>query len=223
MTTAPTALSPSLYSIALELQAIDGELAIALDLAGSDDPEQQEQAQALIEGILRRANTGGELLRQKANAICHAREGILGRAAYLKQVAADRLAKAEREERSAERLLAYMTRMLTILHPGQAKFELPEYTISRSNHPVVDADGDVPAKFCTHKLTLTLAGDASQDALELIYTKFQELGELAQQQGLQGDTDVSTKPRKNDIKAAIKAGVDVPGAELKDNIKWSVK
>lgn len=226
MTLAPTKPSPSLYTLALESQEIDGELAIALAKLESEDPEQLAEAETLIEGLLARANDTQRNLARKANAICQVREALLGKAAYLRNAAAERLAKAEAEERNAQRLADYLLKTLQTLHPGQTKFDLPEFTIaSRASEAVeVDLDETLPAEFTRVelKLKLTGAGSVSAEALrELVRSHIEEALDLPAGTYQLGELNVA--PDKTAIKDAIKEGASIPGAQLVKRRSWSIK
>lgn len=222
----PKTSTPSLYQVTLESQEIDGELAIALAKASSEDPEEQAEAEALITSLLERANESQRMLLRKANGICQIREMLLGKAEYLRKGAAERLAKAEAEERAAQRLEDYLLRCLQVLHPGQTKFELPEFTIgSRSSEAVeVDPDEILPAEFTRVKLELKLTGVGSASAesvQELIRDHIEEALELPG--GTYQLSELSIAPDKTAIKDAIKEGATIPGARLVKRRSWSIK
>jgi hypothetical protein len=217
MTLTPTKPS-SLYQIALEAHEIDGELAIALDLSASDTPEDQQQAEQLISQLLERAGQNSGLLKQKANAICHVHEALLGKAEFLRKSAEERLAKAAAEERAAERLLDYLVRTLSALNPGQKKFELPEYTVSSRRTESVDIaeTAFIPLEYKRGELRIKFPhGD---DAMQELISTIRELP-------FSDDTqiDFNATPSKTAIKAAIKLGEQIPGATLKTNTNWSIK
>lgn len=217
--------SPSLYELTLDSQEIDGQLAIALDKAGSEDPEQQAEAEALITSLLETANTNQKLLARKANGICAVREMLLGKANYLRKSAAERIAKAEAEERAAQRLEDYLLKCLQVLHPGQTKFELPEYTISsRSSEAVELSEGlDAPKLTPTYqrcKVEIAFADGAAAAAPEFLST-IQEMALAINGTVVFKDPEIS--PDKTAIKAAIKAGTPVPGAQLVKRRNWSIK
>lgn len=222
----PKTSTPSLYQVTLESQEIDGELAIALAKASSEDPEEQAEAELLITSLLERANDSQRMLLRKANGICQIREMLLGKAEYLRKAAAERLAKAEAEERAAQRLEDYLLRCLQALHPGQTKFELPEFTIaSRTSEAIeVDPDETLPAEFTRVELKLKLAGAGSVSAesvRELVRSHVEEALDLP------GSTyqlsELSIAPDKTAIKDAIKEGATIPGARLVKRRSWSIK
>lgn len=226
MTIAPSKpQTPSLFQIALEGQEIDGELSIALAKASSEDPEEQAEAEALITSLLERANDSQRMLLRKANGICQVREMLLGKAEFLRKGAAERIAKAEAEERAAQRMEDYLLRCLQALHPGQTKFELPEFTIgSRTSEAIeVDPDKILPAEFTRVelKLKLTGAGSVSAESVrELVRSHVEEALDLPSSAYQLG---VSIAPDKTAIKDAIKEGATIPGARLVKRRSWSIK
>lgn len=218
-------MSTSLYALTLDAQEVDGELAIAFDKAASDDPEEQAEAEQLINDLMQRASTNSQLLQQKANAICHIHEGLLGKARFLRESAAERLAKAAAEEKAAERLLDYLIKCLTALNPGQKSFPLPEYTLSSRQSEAVEIDldsaGKIPSNLQRHELKLRFQPEACSDfeAIADLVTKT-----LAQQlRGGLCDLTTASTPDKSAIKAVLKAGTSVPGAKLVKRRSWSVK
>lgn len=224
MTLAPTEPSPSLYTLALESQEIDGELAIALAKLESEDPEQLAEAETLVEGLLARANDTQRNLARKANAICQVREALLGKAAYLRNAAAERLAKAEAEERNAQRLADYLLKTLQTLHPGQTRFDLPEYNVtSRLSEAVeVDPDETLPAEFTRVELKLKLTGPGS-DKAQLLQELLLDFLQKTLPSGQFQLADPKVEPDKTAIKDAIKEGASIPGAQLVKRRSWSIK
>jgi hypothetical protein len=230
--TAQSAEAPatSLYSLALESQAIDGELAIALAKLESEDPDEQAEAEQLVTGLLERAAGTQGLIERKASAICHIYEGLVGRAAYLRGVAAARAEQAAAEERNAERLLTYLARTLSALHPGQKKFTLPEHTVaSRSSEGVVIDPDDFSANaqnpYCRTEVTVKLAAGTKQvEAADNLVAAATELLRDVSQLGL-GDFEIRVKhdPDKASIKKALKAGASIAGADLEKRLLWSIK
>lgn len=232
MTIAPSteASSPSLYSLALESQVIDGELAIALAKLESEDPDEQAEAEQLVTGLLERAAGTQGLIERKASAICHIYEGMLGRAAYLRSAAATRVERAAAEERNAERLLAYLTHTLSTLHPGQKKFTLPEHTIAsrRSEGVAIDPDDfrtDSANPYCRTKITVKLtAGSKQVEAADNLVAATTELLRDVAELGL-GDFEIQVEhePDKASLKKALKAGASIAGAVLEQRVNWNIK
>lgn len=228
-----TAIAPakktSLYELAIESQEVDGALAIAFDKAASEDPEEQAEAERIIADLLHLANTTQAALAEKANAICHVHEAMAGRAEFLRKSTAERIARAEAEERAAERLLSYLSRTMSALHPGQKSFKLPEYTLaSRSSEAVAldeDARDQLPERLRRWELNVKLASNERAD--EVIDQLLAEATELLRDRYCldPSDYDVAVKdtPDKTAIKAAIKAGNPVPGASIERRTKWSIK
>lgn len=199
--------SSSLYQIALDAQEIDGELAIAMAAATSDDPEEAVQAEALIQGVLERANGNQVLLRSKANALCAMRESLLGRAACLQQQAADRAARAKADEEAAERLLRYLVRTLSALNPGQTSFRLDEFDLtSRAGETteIIDAERLDPG-FCRHEITIKVPSEAGSTGPDLHQKLTAWLGEQVGDFADQCSISIEASPDKALIKSAIKA------------------
>lgn len=211
--------TPSLYQIALDTQAVDGEMAIAFGLASSEDPEEQARAEELISSLLQRASGNSALLKQKANAICHVHESLLGKAAHLRQIAADRLAKAEAEEKAAERLLKYLTYCLSALNPGQPKFELPEYTVAsrKSEAVVIDDEAELPVDCKRVEIKVKIAAGST----ELSAATIEALHNVPGFAGL--DLEIKSAPDKALIKSGLKAKTAIPGAHLETRTSWSIK
>ena len=224
MTLTPTNPKTSLYELTLEVQEVDGQLALALDLANSDDPEQQQQAQALIGELLERASGNQAVLHRKANAICHVHESLLAKAAHLRQVAADRMAKAAAEERAAERLLEYLTKCLSALNPGQRKFALPEFTVAARSSEAVEVDPDlVPDSLKRFEVKLKLQPGHAEAADQLVSVITETLRDLYQLPPSAYEVSCTNAPDKATIKAALKAGDPVAGARLDKRTSWSIK
>lgn len=218
-------MSTSLYALTLEAQEVDGQLAIAFDKATSSDPEEQAEAEQLITDLMQRASGNTALLMQKANAICHIHESMLGKAGFLRKSAAERIAKADAEEKAAERLLSYLTRCLTALNPGQKSFSLPEYTLNSRKSTALEIDLDdnekIPAELQRHEIKVRFQPEAHAD-----FEAVTKLVVHTLEQSLErGFCDVSTAsvPDKPLIRATLKAGGAVPGAKLVDQRTWHVK
>ena len=214
----------SLYELAIDSQEIDGELAIALAKASSEDPEEQQEAEDLITALLQRANTNQGLLRKKANSICYAHEMLQGKADFLRKSAAERLAKAEAEQRAAERLFSYLTRCLGALNPGQTKYSLPEYTVSARTSEAVEADDELlPASCKRFEVKVKLAAGHAEAADQLIAVVQEAVRDLFELGDDECSIAINAAPDKATIKAQLKAGEVVPGAQLIKRTNWSVK
>lgn len=138
------ARGPSLYELAAEAQSIEGKIAIAADLLGSDDPDQIEQATALLESYLAEEEANTTALLSKADNICHVIDSLSAKASF-RAAEAKRLAElAAADERRAERLKANMLRVLGVLRPGERKFSLPLHELtSRSSESIEIEDPDL--------------------------------------------------------------------------------
>lgn len=228
----------TLWSLALESQEIDGQLAIAYDLITSEDPEERAQGETLITELLQAASANQALFKEKLNGLCHIRESLLGKAAFLKQTAEARLEQAKAAEKRAESLLAYATRVLEATNPGQKKFELPEFTISSRRSKAVELDesypDDLPDKFFQSEITIKVTG-VDRTSVDALIESFQdELQKFARDVGnfpavypdMHCDWSITPgkrSPSKTAIKAAIERGQQVPGAQLVERRNWSVK
>lgn len=219
-----TTAKPSLYSLTLESQEIDGELAIAMAKLSSKDEAEQAEAEEMITALLVRASNTSSLLNQKANAICHIHEALLGKASYLRQVAADRLEKADAEEKAAERLLTYLTRMLSALNPGQKKFALPEYTVdSRTTQAVETDDSEVPPEHCRYEIKVKLEAGWPEAADQVVAVVTEALRDQLELAPSAYDISVRASADKSGLKPLLASGRQVPGAQLVTRTRWSIK
>lgn len=223
MTLSPSK-TQSLYELSLEVQEVDGQLALALDLANSDDPERQAEAEALIESLLKQSADNQAVLHRKANAICHVHESLLAKAAHLRRVAADRIAKAEAEERAAERLCQYLSRCLSALNPGQTKFALPEFTVSSRKSEAVEVDPDLcPDSLKRHEIKVKLQPGNPEAADQLVAVITETIRDLYELPPSAYEIGCTSAPDKAAIKAQLKAGDPVAGARLDRRTSWSIK
>lgn len=220
-------MSTSLYAITLETQEIDGELSIALAQLSTDDPAAHEEAEAIIGNLLERANTTQAALTSKCNSICHVIEGLRAKAEFLRSSAEDRAAKALAEDKAADRLTDYMTRCLGALHPGQKKFSLAEYTISKGGSEAIEVSdpGDLPDDLVRIKVEVRLSpGERTLEFADQVYSVINEtLTDLFELNPSEYDVKIDRQPDKTAIKTAIKGGRAVPGAELVQRTHWKIK
>jgi len=212
----------SLYALTLEAQDVDGQLALAFEMATSDEPLQQEQAEELIHSLLQASHQNQALLLQKANAIGRVHEALLGKARFLRQSAAERIARAEQEERGAERLLAYLSRCLMALHPGQRSFSLPEYTLRsrRSSGIAIDDDARIPAELRRHEIRIRLAPEAHGNLAALLAAI--QAATAASAAG-SAEVQTSSSPDKGAIRQLCEQGRSVTGARLEQRLHWSLQ
>lgn len=144
-TPAPTTASPtSLYHLGLQAQEISGEIALALELIDSEDLEERETGEALIQQYF--AAKGQVEL--KADNYCFVVQSLRDQARFRKEHAkreAERLISlADSDERKADRMERLLIDVLTKLDPGQTRFDLPRYRISsRSSTSVEITDEDL--------------------------------------------------------------------------------
>lgn len=135
----------SLYHLGLQAQEISGEIALALELIDSEDIEERETGEALIQQYF--AAKGQ--LETKADNYCYVIQSVLRERALFRKEQAKReyerlVALAEADERKAQRMENLLIDVLTKLEPGQTRFELPRYRISaRSSVSVEITDEDL--------------------------------------------------------------------------------
>ena len=222
LTSAKASSSSSLYALTIEAQDVDGQLAVAFEMATSDDPEQQEQAEALIASLLQASHHNQSLLLQKANAICRVHEALLGKGRYLRQCAAERIARAEQEERGAERLLDYISRCLSALHPGQRSFSLPEFTLrSRSSSAVaIEDEQAIPPSLRRHEIRIRLSPEAHAALPPLLDLITQATASTAPSCC---EVLSTSSPDKASIRQACSGGQPVSGARLERRTHWSIQ
>jgi hypothetical protein len=134
-----------LYHLGLQAQEISGEIALALELIDSEDIEERETGEALIQQYFA---AKGEV-ETKADNYCFVIQNVLrDRARFRKEQAKreyERLVSlAESDERKADRMERLLIDVLTKLDPGQSRFDLPRYRISsRSSTSVEITDEDL--------------------------------------------------------------------------------
>lgn len=148
--------SSSIFHLSMEAHEIDGELAIALAQLSSDDPYEVAEAEELIASILERANTNQQSLLDKANEIAFVVKFFQDRAARFKTQQEELKVKASNDQASADRLLRYLVRTLSALHPGKTEFRLAQFDLkSRQSETteVIDQE-DIPANLCRHTITI---------------------------------------------------------------------
>lgn len=153
--TAPPSSDPrersasSLYSLGIQAQDIEGEIAMAAELLESGDPEQEAAAIALIEHYLEASSHTKALLVDKADKICLYIDHLEAVAKFRSEQAARLKALATADEKRIESLKRYMLNALTALYPNERKFSLPthELTSRRSEKAIVDDPDLIPGEF----------------------------------------------------------------------------
>jgi hypothetical protein len=224
----------SLYALTLEAQEVDGQLAIAFGLACSEDPEEQAQAEAMIGALLQQGSDNQAARLQKANAICHIHQGLLAKADFLRQIAADRIEKAKAEERAAKRLLNYMVGCLAAANPGQKKFPLPEFTITNRPSETVEIETDtdevtgkevplVGPDYCRFEIKLKLEAGHAEQADQVVAVITETLRDVYELPGSAYVIKVERSVDKALLKPKLKAGETIDGASLSKNDNWSIK
>lgn len=139
----------SLYALAIQVQDIDGEIALAAELLESEDPAERETAVALIEQFLVAAEHSRGLLLDKADRVAGYIDHLRAVAQFRKTESERLAALAAADARRAESLTSYLINVLTKLNPGATKFSLPTHEIrSCSRTKVLIEDEDlIPEDF----------------------------------------------------------------------------
>lgn len=104
--------SDSLYVLGIQAQDIAGEIALAVELLESDDPEEQQAAIHLVEHFLEAADHHQSLLVEKSDKIAHYIDVLRAQSDFRKQQAARLTDLAAADARRADKLLSYMTGVL---------------------------------------------------------------------------------------------------------------
>lgn len=215
--TPPSRSGNSLYALACQVQEIDGELAVALELLDSDDPDEQRSGKDLIEGLLDPRHHSQEVFLAKADQVAHV-VTMLRSKADVRSKEAKRITELVKSDlKAAERLEGYLLSMLSRVLPGSAQYSLKTHEISsrRSTGLELKRDEEYSQDF-----DLAVANDAAL------------LGTPALLAIGMGDTEipwhffkvkVTAKPDKARIKAALKEGNKIPTADLQHNVNWSIK
>lgn len=120
----------SLYSLGIQAQDIAGEIALAAELLESDDPEEQQAAVDLIEHFLEAADHTQSLLMEKSDKIAYYIEILRAQSSFRKQQAKRLADLAAADERRADKLLSYMTGVLSRLQPAKTKYSLPTHELT---------------------------------------------------------------------------------------------
>ncbi len=134
----------SLYALGIQAQYVDGELALAAELLGSDDPDQEDTAIRLVEQYLEAQAHTAALLESKADNICRYIDHLQAVAKFRKDQS-QRLAElAAADEKRAQSLTDYMLKVLTTLQPEANRFSLPTHELhSRRSEAVEIEDEDL--------------------------------------------------------------------------------
>lgn len=187
-----------LWALADQVKDVSGEIALAVDMLDSEDPEEAEAALALLDSFVDAEHSAKAVLFDKADSIAHyivalQRQSEARRAAA-KEDYERTLARAQRDENRADRLIHYLQSQLRRIEPSAKRFELPSYDLASragSVRTVVEDEALLPEEFL-----------------------------------VQPPAPPAPKPRPdlNAIKAAIKAGREVPGARLVEGERtWKVE
>lgn len=147
----------SLYALGIQAQEISGELALAAELLGSDDPQQEETAIALIEQYLEAQGHTQSLIESKADNVCRYIDSLQGLAEFRRKEAKRLMELADADAKRAQSLTDYMLGVLTRLYPEQPSFSLPTHELkSRRSEAVEIEDEDlIPDDLFRTKTTRT--------------------------------------------------------------------
>lgn len=160
--------SDSLYVLGIQAQDIAGEIALAVELLESDDPEEQQAAIHLVEHFLEAADHHQSLLVEKSDKIAHYIDVLRAQSDFRKQQAARLTDLAAADARRADKLLSYMTGVLSRLQPDKTKYSLPTHELtSRVSTSVQIIDEElIPDDLFTVKVVKTPNKAAIKKALE---------------------------------------------------------
>lgn len=184
-----------LWALADQVKDVSGEIALAVDMLDSDDPEEAAAAVALLDSFVDAEHSAKAVLYGRADSIAHyivalQRQSEARRAAAREDYERT-LARAQRDEARAERLLHYLHTQLRRIQPDANRFELPSYDLTSragSVRTVIEDEALIPEEF------------------------------LVQPQPPKPRPDLAA------IKTAIKSGRDVPGATLVQGERtWQIK
>jgi hypothetical protein len=187
-----------LWALADTVKDINGELAIAADMLDSEDPEEVEAAIGLLNQFVDAEHSAKAVLYDKADNIA-SYVVALQRQSEARRLAAQEdyersLARAERDQKRAEKLLHYLQTQLRRIQPEANRFELPNYDLTSragSVRTVVDDDAELPEEFLYQPPTPPAP---------------------------------KPRPDLKVIKAALQAGREVPGARLVQGERtWTLK
>jgi hypothetical protein len=158
----------SLYALGIQTQYIDGELALAAELLGSDDPEQEETAIRLVEQYLEAQAHTAALLESKADNICRYIDHLQAVAKFRKEQSIRLAELAAADEKRAQSLTDYMLKVLTALRPEARNFSLPTHELRSRRSEAVEIDDEelIPDDLFKSKTTRTPDKTAIKAALK---------------------------------------------------------
>lgn len=152
----------SLYALGIQAQDIAGEIALAVELLESDDPEERQAAIELVEHFLEAADHTQSLLMEKSDKIAYYIDILRAQSDFRKQQASRLADLAAADARRADKLLTYMTAVLSRLHPDKLKYSLPshELTSRAVNDKVEVIDEDlIPDDLMSEQVKVTRRPD----------------------------------------------------------------
>jgi hypothetical protein len=195
--------SRALFALALDAQEIDGELALAMGMLSSEDPEQVAEGEQLVTTLLEHAAVTNEALAIRADQLLEMAEWMSARAAHLKDSARQRIEAAKREEAAAETLINRVAAVLSFRNPGQISFALPEHKLASRKTSSVEIEDltAIPDAYAGVEIKVRVAATGQPTNHEaLIDALIQALDEV----GISGDLSFEKKPDKKLLAAALK-------------------
>lgn len=186
-----------LWALVDQVKDVSGEIALAVDMLDSEDPEEARTAIDLLNQFVDIEHDSKKVVFEKADKIAHYIAALRRQAEARRQAAEEdherALKRAARDERRAEHLLSYLQTQLRRLEPDAKRFELPSYDLA-------SRAGSIG----------TVVDDASALPEEFLVTP--------------PPAEPKPRPDLRAIKAAIQSGREVPGARLVQHERtWSLK
>jgi hypothetical protein len=143
-----------LWALVEQTKDIAGEIAIACDMLDSEERDEVEAAVGLLDTYVQAEHATKAVLYDKADNIASyivalQRQSEARRAAAQEDYERS-LARAERDQKRAEKLLHYLHTQLQRIEPEAKRFELPNYDLTSragSVRTVVDEDAELPEEF----------------------------------------------------------------------------
>lgn len=236
--------SRALFALALDAQEIDGELALAMGLLSSEDPDERQQGEELIAALLETASEANDALVARSDQLLEMAQWLQARAAHLKATAKQRLEAAAREEEAADALIARVGAVLHFRNPGQTTFALPEHKLASRKIASVEVTdlSAIPDRYAGVEVKIRVPATGAATNHE---TLVQEVIDQLDNLGVAGEVLWEKKPDKKLItarlrerkafqeqlermtlssedSAAAEAALDVPGATLEEGRSWRI-
>ena len=143
---APAQPKPSIWSLGIENQGVNSQIAELASRLDSGDPEADAETIAELEALLQVQQGSRQALTAKADAYCWVVDNLRAQSAYRK-TQAKRLAElAAADERRAQALQDALIKVLTALEPDEKTFRFDNHEIKSRKSSVLEVDEDeVPA------------------------------------------------------------------------------